>query len=100
MGGVIEQLVLGRTPVDVIVLLCAPIKHSGVSTRRNHPVERQLEITILIRGDEVADRTVFRQSPIDNPPPRRNGLRLVTAPARQRRAVEQRLPTRRALRGG
>src|SRR5688572_16026903 len=100
MGGGIEQLVLERTPGDVIVFLRAPIKHSGVSTRRNHPLERQLQLTILIRGAAVADRPDLRQSPIEDPPPRRNGLRLVTAPARQRRAVEQRLPSRRALRGG
>ena len=66
MSGVVEQLVLGRAPIDVIVFFGAAIKNSGVTARAQFPVESKLEVSKLISGDDVLDGAGLGQHAIDD----------------------------------
>src|SRR2546423_6437046 len=95
--GVVEQLVLGSTPVDMVVFLGSTIEESGVPARTQLPVHRQLEVRELILGDEVFDRAGLGENTIDDPPARGHRLCLVSTPRIGVGAVEQRAPARRRL---
>src|SRR5450759_5514035 len=100
MPGVVEELVLGRAPVDVIVLFCPAIENSRVATRTQLPVERQLEVSELVLRHEVADRPLLGQHAIDDLPARGHRRLLITTPGRGARPVEERTPPPGALLGG
>src|SRR5216110_722069 len=55
MTGVVEKLILGRAPVDVVIILGAAIKNTRVAGRAEFPIERQLEVSELVSRDDVAD---------------------------------------------
>src|SRR5205814_5510248 len=97
MPGVVQQLILGSAPVDVVVLLGAAIENTGVATRTQLPVERELKVAELIFGDDVVHRSGFGEDAVDDPPTSRHRLGLVTAPCIGVCAVEERAPTSSAL---
>src|SRR4029077_17387295 len=96
----IQQLIFGRAPVDVIVLLSAAIKHTGVAARRELPVQRQLEVGELVFRDQVTDGCRFREHSVDDTPSRWKRRSLVSAPGSRARAVKERAPARSALFSG
>src|SRR5947207_3756490 len=100
MAGVVEQLVLRRAPVDVVVLLGAAIENAGIATRTQLPVQRELKVSELVLGDDVLDGTGFRQYTVDDMPARRHCRTLVSAPGSGTGSVEERAPPRRALVSG
>src|SRR5450759_2894587 len=100
MPGVVEELVLGRAPVDVIVLFCPAIESSRVATRTQLPVERQLEVSELVLRHEVADRPLLGQDAICDLPARGHSLLLVASPRRGACPIEERTPPAGALLGG
>jgi len=61
------------------------------------PVERELEISELLLGQQIADRPVLRQRAIDDVPTRRERRFLVAPPGVGVGAVEQRSPPSRSL---
>src|SRR5438445_6489395 len=100
MSGVVEQLVLGRAPIDVIVFFGAAIKNSGVTARAQFPVESKLEVSKLISGDDVLDGAGLGQHAIDDAPAGRQCLPLVSAPGRGGSSIEERSPAGGALFSG
>src|SRR5438105_13902898 len=100
MSGVVEQLVLGSAPIDVIVLLGAAVENPGVATRAQFPVERELEVSELVAGDDVVDGARFCQYAIDDAPAGGHGLLLVSAPGSSARSIEERAPAAGALFSG
>src|SRR5579864_1423975 len=57
--GVIEQLVLGCTPVDVVVLTRAAVEDAAVAGFADLPLELELEVAIAPRRDEIVNRPVL-----------------------------------------
>src|SRR5213593_5098964 len=100
MSGVVEQLVLGRAPVNVIVFFGAAIEYAGVAARTQLPVEGELEVSELIFGHDVVDGAGLGQHAIDDAPPGRQCLLLVSAPGRRARAIEERATAGSALFSG
>src|SRR6266704_804222 len=92
MPGIVEQLVLWRAPVDVIVLLGAAVENTGVAARTQFPVQRELEVSELVPADDVVDRTTFCQSAIDDAPTGGHCLLLVSAPGGGARSIKERAP--------
>ncbi len=92
MAGVVQQLVLRRTPVDVVVAFGSAVENTGVAAGRDLPVERQLEIAELITADEVFRGKRLRERAILRVPGGWDALLLVCAPLRDRRAVEKQTP--------
>src|SRR6476646_4008604 len=97
MSGVVEELIFGRAPVDVIVFLGAMIEDARVSAGAELPVERELEVAELVPGDEVADGSGLRQHAVDDVPAGGQCLGLVAAPGVGVGTVEERAPSRRGL---
>src|SRR4051812_26683996 len=92
MTGIVQQLVLRRAPVDVIVFLGASVKDAGVPAWTELPIERELEVSELFLADQITDRTRLGQYSVGNAPARGKGLILVAAPRIGVGAVEQGAP--------
>src|SRR5581483_6349766 len=86
---VVEQLVFGGTPVDVVVFLGAAIEDARVAGVADLPFELELEVAELVFRHEIADRPVLRQRSIADPQSWRGSGGLVPAPGVERRAVEE-----------
>src|SRR5262249_3497672 len=87
---VVEELVFGGAPVDVVVYFRPTIKDAAVAGLTDFPIEAQLEVRELISGDEIPDRAALGERAIGDFPAGRDGLGLVPAPPVERRAIEQR----------
>src|SRR6266496_1334002 len=97
MPGVVEELVLGRAPIDVVVLLGSTVEHSRVSAGRELPVERELEVSELIARDDVVGAAFLGERAVHNVPGGGEGLLLVAAKRSGTASIEQWAPTRGAL---
>ena len=91
---VVEQLILGRAPVDVVEFFAAAIEDAAVPGFANLPFDLEIEIAELVLRDEVLDGPVFGERPLLDAPAVWHGVALVAAPGVERRAVEQDLPAR------
>src|SRR5579864_8026721 len=78
--GVIEQLILRRTPVDMDVLARAAVEDAAVAGFADFPLELELEVAIAPRRDEIIDRPVLRQHPARDVPAGRKARLLPAAP--------------------
>src|SRR5882672_584353 len=95
---VVEQLILGRAPVDVIVFLGATIEDAAVARLADLPVDRQLEIAELVLRHDVGDAVVLGERAVFDDPPLGHGIILIAAPRVERLAIEQHFPRRFGLR--
>src|SRR3954467_13428099 len=100
MALVVEELVLGRAPVDRVVLLGAAIEDPGVALGRELPVELQVEVAVLVGADDVVGWLALRQGARADVPFRRQALRLVAAPTGGGGCVLEELPAGLLLGGG
>src|SRR3954452_10465845 len=96
---VVEQLVFGAAPVDMLVFLGAAIEDAGVSAFADLPFERKLEVAEIVLRHEVGDACVLEERAVDDLPSIRYLVGLVPAPGLERGAVEQGLPVAGVLRG-
>src|SRR5437867_4290286 len=97
MALVVEQLILGRAPVDVVVLFRPAIEDAGVAHGREPPIESEVEVGVFVGGDDVVRPDGFGERSVLDVPRRRNALRLVAAPPVRRGPVEGKLPPGGAL---
>src|SRR5215472_9246454 len=69
---VVEQLVFGGAPIEMIVFFSASVENATVARFANLPFEFQLEVTELVFRHDVADRRFLREGAIDDMPTVRN----------------------------
>src|ERR1700674_143732 len=99
MTRVVEKLILGGAPVDVIVFFGATIEDARVATRAQLPVEGQLEVSELVLRQEVTHRPCLGQRTIDDLPAGGQCRLLIASPGRSAGSVEQRSPSAGTLLG-
>src|SRR5882672_7862351 len=58
---IVEQLILRRAPVDVIVLARAAVEDPAVAALPDLPLEFELEIAEFLPRDEIIDGAILRQ---------------------------------------
>src|SRR6476469_8218246 len=83
MAGVVEELILRRRPVDVLVFLGAAVEHAGIAAGSQLPVERELEVAELVAADEVAGTGGLGEHAVGHAPGGRDGVALIAAPGGQ-----------------
>src|SRR5579864_5305137 len=89
---VVEELILGRAPVDVVVLLGAAVEDAAVTRLADLPVHLELEVAEFVLRHDVGDRPVLGQRAVDNVPAGGHLVGLVSAPVVQGGPVKERPP--------
>src|SRR5207244_9326753 len=94
VGGVrvIEKLVFGCAPVDVIVLARAAIEDAAVAGLADLPLELELEIGEALLRDPVVDHAVLCEPPAGDAPARGKTRLLPAAPVGRAVILKQRVP--------
>src|SRR5215467_437801 len=94
VGGldVVEQLVLGSAPIDMIIFFGAAVEDAAVAGLADLPFEFKFEVAELLFRNEIAHRRLFRKRAVDDVPAHWNCVCLVATPGIHRGAVEQHLP--------
>src|SRR6185369_4806863 len=86
---VVEELILRRAPIDVVVLLGSVIENSGVAALRELPVERELEVSVLVTRDDVVDAPVLGERAVNDAPSGGSILSFVYSPPIECATIEQ-----------
>src|SRR6267143_167554 len=100
MTRVVEKLILGCAPVDVVVIFGAAIEDTRVATRAQLPIEGQFEVSEPVLRQEVTNRPCLGQRAMDDLPAGGQCGLLITSPGRGAGSVEERPPTACPLLGG
>src|SRR5205807_9213805 len=73
------------------------VEDAAVAFRRDVPLERELEVLELLRGDDVRRRSHPLEGSLPDSPPRRDRVHLPPPPTGRAVAVKQEAPARGAL---
>src|ERR1019366_9248294 len=77
---VIEELILRRAPIDVLVFPRAAIKNAAVARIDDLPFEFEFEVSELLASHEVFDLAILGERTIHDMPSRRKNARNPSAP--------------------
>ena len=77
---VVEQLVFGAAPVDVLVLFGSAVEDPAVARLADLPLELELEVAELVLRDDIGDGDILGERVAGDVPAGGDGLALIAAP--------------------
>src|SRR5262245_39693446 len=92
MAGVVEDLHLGAALPHLAALIDHMKEDAAVAAFCELQLRTQLEVAVLVRGEDVAAGAGSGERSIDGGPTGRRLVGLECAPSLERAAVEERLP--------
>ena len=97
MPGIVEHLHLQAGPPGIIRVLADSVENPTVAPLGHLPLQCELEVGVLVGGDDVTCRVDPSERPVDHLPPGRHRLRAITPPPSRGLAIEERFPPGLAL---